>query len=99
MIHVHTSTYGKDVKLSKNRWHHLAFTQYSNYLNLYLDGKLISRELFQTYVGFHADETLVGLTYFGRKRKEKTLIDEVAFFQTGFSPYEVKNSKTGLKVF
>ena len=70
LIHVHISTHGKNVKLSRNRWHHVAFTQYGNYLNLYLDGKLIRREPFQTYVGFRADETAVGLSYFGKQKKQ-----------------------------
>ena len=59
----------------------VAFTQYGNYLNLYLDGKLIRREPFQTYVGFRADETAVGLSYFGKEKKASPSSMKWRFFK------------------
>lgn len=87
--------------VANNRWHHIAFTQYANYLNLFVDGKLVKREKFDSYLGFIGNSALIRVHYHG-KIKGSIMMDDLGFFETGFSPYEIKalrNSKRGLKAF
>ena len=87
--------------VANNRWHHIAFTQYANHLNLFVDGKLVKREKFDSYLGFIGNSALIRVHYHG-KIKGSIMMDDLGFFETGFSPYEIKalrNSKRGLKAF
>ncbi len=87
--------------VADNKWHHIAFTQYGDYLNLFVDGQLAKREKLDQYMGFIGNETLIRIGVHNTI-KSQILVDDLGFFETGFSPYEIKalrNSQSGLKGF
>ena len=77
---------------ANNKWHHIAFTKYANTYTIFLDGEFIAEQealgygqylvgdMTQLIIGIIDEDNLIGSVYF----------DDVGFFQTGFSIYEIK---------
>lgn len=79
----------EDLNVADNEWHHIAYTKYYHTYSLYVDGELVrrirsvKRPKFQGenfLISIFAIDSLIGKVY----------VDEVAFFQTNFSTYEIK---------
>ena len=83
--------------IANDKWNHIAFSLTEDFYRIFLNGEVIAEEQNHGYIGFVGNNTLVlidsdsnGVHY----------IDEVGFFETGFSPYEVKGLyKDGLTKF
>ena len=80
-----------DENISDNTWHHIAFTKYADTYTLFIDGEVVKKERIDAYLGFVSDSTLIIVTGTSDENLTGTvLVDEVGFFETGFSVYEVK---------
>ena len=81
----------QNLNVADNIWHHIAFTKYAHTLTLFVDGEAVKTQRSTDYLGFVGDSTfiLVG----GSSKVNLTgsvYVDELGFFETGFSIYEIK---------
>ena len=82
----------QDKNLSDNKWHHIAFTSYEGLYNLFIDGQLAARRQIDDPIYLWGDKTNIYVTNANAKGtfNDSLLIDELAFFEDGFSIYEVR---------
>ena len=78
----------QDENISNNRWHHIAYTLFANTYTLFIDGEPVLTHEATVFPGYYGDAVLFLIKSPDSTRK--TLIDEVGFFETGFSTYEIK---------
>ena len=78
----------QDENISNNKWHHIAYTLFANTYTLFIDGEVVLKHEATVFPGYFGDEVLFFISSPDSTRK--TLIDEVGFFETGFSTYEIK---------
>ena len=78
----------QEENISNNRWHHIAYTLFANTYTLFIDGEPVLKHEATVFPGFFGDNVLFLITSPNSRRP--TLIDEVGFFETGFSTYEIK---------
>ena len=93
-------TEGKNI--SDNRWHHIAFTGFSDVYTLFIDGEIVARRFVKDCVCFGSDRTNIYITNsrHGVDFVKKVFVDEVVFFQIGLSLYEIRAiRKVGYKRF
>ena len=85
-----------DQNVTNNQWHHIAFTKYSSTYSLFIDGEQVKEQHRTGYYGFFGENTLVTVDAFdGDDDDDEILtgnvfVDELGFFETGFSVYEIK---------
>ena len=77
--------------ISNNRWNHIAFTRYANTYTVFLNGEVMASQESKLYGRFMGNMTVLGIG----TAEEKSLtgsayFDDVGFFETGFSIYEIK---------
>ena len=77
--------------VSDNQWHHIAFTKFSDTAFLFVDGEVVKQE-HQKYLGFVGDGTFISITpnSIDTTLTGSVFLDEVGFFEIGFSVYEIK---------
>ena len=82
----------QDKNLSDNKWHHIAFTSYEGIYNLFIDGQLAARRHVNEYISIWGDKTSIYVTNANAKGSfnDRILVDELGFFETGLSIYEVR---------
>ena len=81
----------EDSNVADGSWHHIAYSKYADTYTLFIDGEVVKKERSTDYLGFVGDSTLIIIR--GSADADLTgtvLVDEVGFFETGFSVYEVK---------
>ena len=81
----------EDNNVADDSWHHIAYSKYADTYTLFIDGEVVETEHSTDYLGFVADGTFIIIA--GPSDEDLTgsvLVDEVGFFETGFSVYEVK---------
>ena len=80
-----------DENVSDNQWHHIAFTKFSDTAFLFVDGEVVKQER-QRYLGFVGDGTFISITpnSIDTTLTGSVFLDEVGFFEIGFSVYEIK---------
>lgn len=78
----------QDENISDNKWHHIVYTLFANTYTLFIDGKPVLTHEATVFPGYFGDRVLFLVTSPDSRRR--TLIDEVGFFETGFSTYEIK---------
>ena len=82
-----------DKNVTDNQWHHIAYTKYSNTYSLFIDGEQVKKERYTDYVGFFGENTLIAVDAYGDSDNPSltgnVFIDELGFFETGFSTYEI----------
>ncbi|MDE0013834.1 MAG: hypothetical protein OXU36_22020 [Candidatus Poribacteria bacterium] len=78
----------QDENISNNKWHHIAYTLFANTYTLFIDGEAVLKHEATVFPGYFGDRVLFFISSPDSTRK--TLIDEVGFFETGFSTYEIK---------
>ena len=86
----------ENTNASDNKWHHIAFTKYNNTHFLFFDGNIVAKERSARYIGFVGDQTVVLIS--GPAQRNLTgsvFVDEVGFFETGFSIYEIRGLYNG----
>ena len=79
--------------VADNQWHHVAFTKFSDTTFLFVDGEVAKKQNQQRYLGFVGDGTFVSISLSDRENTNLTgsvFIDELGFFEIGFSVYEIK---------
>ena len=85
----------KHTNVSDNEWHHIAYTKYAGTHTLFVDGAIIERKRISGNPGFVGDRTSVGTAALDPRTGEgvasigDVLIDEIGFFEKGFSPDEI----------
>ncbi len=78
----------QDENVSNNSWHHIAYTLFANTYTLFIDGEPVLKHEATVFPGYFGDMVLFLIT--SPESTRKTLIDDVGFFETGFSTYEIK---------
>lgn len=75
--------------IADNKWHHIAFTRYGQTYALFIDGQLLGTLHSTTY--YKAEAAFPNL-FVGANGviQGKAIIDNLGFFETGFSPFEIK---------
>ena len=91
----------QDINVADNKWHHIAYALYANTYTLFVDGKVVQKHTATVLPGFSGDLLLIGIMPSSKKElKGSTFVDEVGFFETGFSLYEIQGLyKDGLTKF
>ena len=85
---VNLKTTGKNV--ANNQWHHIAFTKYGHTYALFIDGELIGDFHTRTYHQVQADFPLILVGGSSSGIQGNAIIDNLGYFDTGFSPFEIK---------
>lgn len=77
--------------VANNKWHHIAFTKYAKTYTLFIDGNDVAEHRSTESPEFLGNLTsiIIGNTR-GLNLTGSVLIDDVGFFETGFSIYEIK---------
>ena len=78
----------QDENISNDEWHHIAYTLFAGTYTLFIDGEPVLKHEATVFPGYYGDMVLFLIT--SPESTRETLIDEVGFFETGFSPYEIK---------
>ena len=81
----------EDSNIADDSWHHIAYCKHADSYSLYIDGEVLKKERSADYLGFAGDGTFIRIS--GPSKVDLTgsvLVDEVGFFETGFSVDEVK---------
>ena len=91
----------QDLNIADNKWHHIAYTLHANTYTLFVDGKVVRKHVATVHPGFSGDLLLIGIMPSSKKQiKGSVFVDEVGFFETGFSLYEIQGLyKDGLTKF
>lgn len=91
----------QDQNVSDNKWHHIAYSLYANTYTLFVDGKVVQKHVATVPPGYSGDLLLMGIMPSSKKQiKSSAFVDEVGFFETGFSIYEIQGLyKDGLTEF
>lgn len=77
--------------VADNKWHHIAFTKYANTYYLFIDGEIVKKHKTSDYLGFVSDNTFITLSIANDANISGSIfVDELGFFETGFSVYEIK---------
>ena len=77
--------------ISNNRWHHIAFTRYANTYTVFLNGEVMASQASKLYGRFMGNMTVLGIgTAAENSLTGSAYFDDVGFFETGFSSYEIK---------
>lgn len=88
----------QEQNVSDNEWHHIAYVLFADTYTLFIDGEAVLSQPAVVHPGFLGD--LVLLTIMGSENNQNTLVDEVGFFETGFSAYEIQGLyEDGLETF
>ena len=78
--------------IANEEWHHIAFTKYANTYSLFINGERVSKRYSTQYLGFTGDD--ITDIYIGGTEdmniRRSVYLEEVGFFETGFSVYEIK---------
>ena len=80
-----------DENIADGKWHHIAFTKYGNTLRLFIDAEVVKENRSTDYLGFVSDNTFITVTMSDDTNISGNIfIDELAFFESGFSIYEIE---------
>ena len=99
------STEDIEVSINDGKWHHFAFSLSEDFYRVFIDGNIMFEKRSDEYIGFLGFEgSIIGVfAVTGTDEREinkPAFVDEVAFFEIGFSSYEVKGLyKDGLSKF
>ena len=81
----------EDRNIADDSWHHIAYCKHADSYSLYIDGEVLKKKRSADYLGFAGDGTFIRIS--GPSKVDMTgsvLVDEVGFFEIGFSVDEVK---------
>ena len=85
------------VDVADGRWNHVAFSLTEDFYRIFVNGEVVKEEKNEGYTGFVGNDTLILVD---SSSTGNHYIDEVGFFETGFSPYEIKGLyQDGLSTF
>ena len=79
------------LNVSNNKWNHIAFTRYANTYTVFLNGEAVASQESELYGRFLGNLTVLGIgTSNQQSLTGSAYFDDVGFFETGFSIYEIK---------
>lgn len=88
---VHSTTLkSENLNVANNKWHHIAFTKYGHTYAIFADGVIV--DAYHTNV-YHESKSHISAVYIGGTGdgiQGNAIIDNLGFFETGFSPFEIK---------
>lgn len=77
--------------VANNQWHHIAFTKYAKTYTLFIDGEDVAENQSVRTPKFLGNLTSIRIDGTrGENLTGNVLVDDVGFFETGFSSYEIK---------
>lgn len=77
--------------VADDKWHHIVFSRYITTYALYIDGETVATRFGTSSPKFAGDSAALYISNLSEDPLTGTvLIDELGFFQTGFSPYEAR---------
>lgn len=84
-----------DVSINDGKWHHFAFSLAEDFYRIFIDGDIVYEDRENEYIGFLGFEgSIVGVYAVqgtdDRNLNKPAFVDEVGFFETGFSVYEIQ---------
>ena len=84
-----------DVSINDGKWHHFGFSLAEDFYRIFIDGEIVLEERENEYIGFLGFEgSIIGVWATSgtddRKLNKPAFVDEVGFFETGFSVFEVQ---------
>ena len=94
-----------DVSINDGEWHHFAFSLAEDFYRIFIDGDMVYEDRENEYIGFLGFEgSIIGVYATqgtdNRNLNQPVFVDEVGFFETGFSVFEVQGLyKNGLDSF
>lgn len=89
----------QEQNVSDNQWHHIAYVLFADTYTLFIDGEVVLSQPAVVRPNFVGDLVLLTLVT-SAENNQRTLVDEVGFFETGFSAYEIEGLyEDGLKTF
>jgi hypothetical protein len=89
----------QEQNVSDNQWHHIAYVLFADTYTLFIDGEAVLSQPAVVHPGFLGDLVLLTIVT-SPENDQNTLVDEVGFFETGFSAYEIKGLyEDGLETF
>ncbi len=77
------------LSIDDGKFHHIAFTLAEDFYRIFVDGEIVEEEKRQGYTGWVSNDTFI-LIDANRELTNPVYVDEVGFFKTGFSVYEVR---------
>lgn len=87
------------LSIDDDKFHHVAFTLAEDFYRIFVDGEIVEEEERHGYTGWVSDDTFILLNATS-ELTNPVYVDEVGFFKTGFSVYEVKGLyDVGLEAF
>ena len=84
----YTQLESTEPNLTDNEWHHIAFTKYGHTYAIFIDGTLMGSLHSRVYYKAQASFPLLLIGASG-VIQGKAIVDNLGFFETGFSPFEV----------
>ena len=84
-----------DISINDGKWHHFAFTLAEDFYRVFVDGDIVFEEREDDYIGFLGFEGSIIVVNAVKGADDRYLnkpafVDEVGFFETGFSAYEIE---------
>ena len=80
----------EESNLADNEWHHIAFTKYGDTYALFIDGESVKSYHSSQYRRLAGNVSSVRAFSSEPGLQGNVFVDNLAFFETGFSPYEIK---------
>ena len=89
----------QEQNVSDNQWHHIAYVLFADTYTLFIDGEAVLSQPAVVRPNFVGDLVLLTIVT-SAENNQNTLVDEVGFFETGFSAYEIEGLyEDGLETF
>ena len=89
----------QEQNVSDNQWHHIAYVLFADTYTLFIDGEAVLSQSAVVRPNFFGDLVLLTIVT-SAENNQNTLVDEVGFFETGFSAYEIEGLyEDGLETF
>lgn len=88
---ISVSLESENQNVTDNKWHHIAFAKYANTYTLFIDGEIVVKRRSAEHPKFLGELTTILIGVINKPSIiGSVLVDEVGFFETGFSIYEIK---------
>ena len=88
---ISVSLESENQNVTDSRWHHIAFAKYANTYTLFIDGEVVVKQHSTKHPKFLGELTTILIGVINKPSIiGSVLVDEVGFFETGFSIYEIK---------
>ncbi len=90
---VHGQLESEGTNVANSKWHHIAYSRYNDVYSIFIDGEVVETHfapLYATHREFTGDVAIIWMGTSEADIKGNIVVDDVGFFEVGFSPYEIK---------